>query len=66
MKEPTLKTPREWEKDKGFDQIVIDPDGWRFNQTIFGIKVNPRPFGDPLPFIEYELRRAVSTIGPKR
>lgn len=59
-------TPREWEDEKDLDQIVFDPDGWRFKHTQGGVTLLPRSFQEPIYWHEYELRRLWSTIGPRR
>jgi hypothetical protein len=57
---PLLKPAVEWMKD---DTVLIyDPDGWYRSSADEGNK--PR-WEEPITFKEYEMRRDMSTIGPK-
>jgi hypothetical protein len=58
-----LRTPREWEQDERYTTVVVDPDGWRFDQRENGVVVYPaRSFDDPITREEYEARCGPSTI----
>ena len=57
-----LRTPRQWEADDAYTDVVMDPDGWRFQCGPYP----PRSFDDPISREEYEARVGPSTICGKR
>lgn len=47
-----LLTPRQWQRRKRI--LILDPDGWRGE--------NGRPFNEPIPEVEFDMRAALSTV----